>query len=208
MQATSTNARIAAAIVALVAWTGLGVQFAATYAGSGSVAETLWIVLRYFTVITNLAVALLLTAVAIGLRVGPHLLTGVTLAILLVGVVYGLLLRGLVELSGGALLADALLHKVVPVLTPLFWLVFAPKGHVRSRDPLLWALYPLGYFGYALVRGQVEGRYAYPFIDVAALGRPATLLNALLIALGFLAAGYAILWLDRRLAQNAMQTGV
>jgi hypothetical protein len=35
---------------------------------------------------------------------------------MLVGIVYWLLLRGLLELSGGALMADALLHTVVPIL--------------------------------------------------------------------------------------------
>ena len=98
-------ARMAAAIVALVALAGLVVQFAATLDQTGSVAGTLWTLLRYFTVLTNLLVALAFGWVAIGGRPHPRRLAGVMLAILLVGIVYGLLLRGLLTLSGGALLA-------------------------------------------------------------------------------------------------------
>ena len=109
------TARIAAAIVALVALAGLVVQFAATLDQTGSVAGTLWTLLRYFTVLTNLLVALAFGWVAIGGQPHPRRLAGVMLAILLVGIIYGLLLRGLLTLSGGALLADTLLHKVTPV---------------------------------------------------------------------------------------------
>ena len=55
-------ARIAAAIVALVAWTGIAVQFQATHANTDSVAEALWILFRYFTILTNFIVALTMTA--------------------------------------------------------------------------------------------------------------------------------------------------
>ena len=100
------------------------------------------------------------------------------LAILLVGIVYGLLLNGLLELSGGALLADTLLHKVTPVLAPLWWIAFAPRGQLSWRDPWGWALFPALYLPYALARGVAEGRYAYPFINVAKFGIGQVLVNA------------------------------
>ena len=195
-------ARAAAAFIALVAWIGLAVQFRATLASGYSAAETAWILVRFFTVLTNLAVAVTMTLLALGKRLSPGWLGGVTLAILLVGVVYMTLLRGLLDLSGGALLADTLLHKVTPLLVPAWWLLFAAKGRLQWRDPALWALFPLAYFPYALVRGAVEGKYAYPFIDVAALGWPAVALNAALIAAGFLVAGLALVALDRALARR------
>jgi hypothetical protein len=201
----SRTARMLAALIALAAWIGLAVQFDATLARSGSVGAAVWILLRYFTVITNLLLAVVFTGIALGRpRFGaPLLLGGVTLAILLVGVVYGLLLRGLVELSGGAKLADLLLHHATPILAPLFWLGYAPKGALRRRDPLLWALFPLAYFAYALVRGAGGGAYAYPFMDVAQIGWMRTGVNAAVIALGFIMAGYIVLWLDGRLARRA-----
>ncbi|NML13032.1 Pr6Pr family membrane protein [Sphingobium sp. AR-3-1] len=193
-----TGDRLCAAVVALVAITGLAIQFDATFAHNGSVAETLWILLRFFTVLTNMAVALTFAAIALGYRVTPRWLGGVLLAILLVGIIYGLLLRGLLSLSGGALLADTLLHKVTPLLTPLWWIMFARKGRLGWRDPWIWAIFPALYLPYALLRGMMEGKYAYPFINVATLGIGQVALNAVLIAAGFVAAGYALVWIDRR----------
>ena len=188
--------------MALVALAGLVVQFAATLDQTGSVAGTLWTLLSYFTVLTNLLVALAFGWVAIGGQPHPRRLAGVMLAILLVGIIYGLLLRGLLTLSGGALLADTLLHKVTPVLVPLWWIAFAVRGQLRWRDPWGWTLFPALYLPYALLRGMAEGRYAYPFIDVAKIGIGTVLVNAVLIAMGFVAAGHALVWIDRRMARS------
>ena len=194
--------RLAAALVALVAWAGIAVQFEATLGLTASAGEAMWVILRYFTVLTNLLVALVMTALALGRAVSPFVLGGVTVAIVLVGAVYMLLLRGLVELSAGALLADRLLHYAVPVLVPLYWLAFAPKGKLRWRDAFAWSLYPFAYLVYALVRGAFEGRYAYPFMDVAAIGYAQTVINAVAIAAGFVAAGLALVGLDNMLASK------
>ncbi|MCI4591271.1 Pr6Pr family membrane protein [Sphingobium sp. BYY-5] len=195
---TNMIGRMGAALIALTGLAGLIIQFDATFAQNGSVGETLWILLRFFTVLTNVAVVLTFAAIALGRQVTPRWLGGVLLAILLVGIIYGLLLRGLLSLSGGTLLADTLLHKVTPVLAPLWWLLFARKGRLGWRDPWAWALFPTAYLPYALLRGVVEGKYAYPFINIAQLGIGQVLLNALLIAIGFVAAGYIWVWIDGR----------
>jgi len=200
----SGAARALAGLIALVAWAGLAVQFDASMTTTGSALAAVLAMLRYFTVLANLTLAIVLTGVALGQRSfgGASLLGGVTLAMLLVGAVYSLLLRDLVELSGGAKLADLLLHHATPILAPIFWLAYAPKGALQGRDPLMWAAFPLAYFVYALARGLIEGRYAYPFMDLAQLGWPRTLLNGAAIALGFLVCGYVVLWLDGRLARR------
>ena len=123
---------------------------------------------------------------------------------MLVGIVYNLLLRGLLELSGGAKLADHLLHEVVPLLVPLFWLFLAPKGRLTGRDAVWWAAHPLAYLIYALVRGAVDGKYPYPFLNVAKLGGLQVAINCLLIGIGFLVASYGFVWLDRRLAARPL----
>ena len=194
--------RTAAALVALLAWAGLAIQFEARLHRTGSVAETLWVLLRFFTVLTNWAVALTFTALALGRRVSPSWLGGVTLAILLVGIVDATLLRGLPEPSGGARIADIILHMAVPVAVLAYWLLFATKGRLRFRDPLGWMLFPLAYFAYALARGAFEGRYAYPFIDVGKHGLAAVLLNALAIAGGFVLGGMALVGLDSLLGRQ------
>lgn len=194
----SQLARIAAAIVAIIAWVGLGTQLQASLALVGDdVPVALWTMLFYFTVITNLLVALGFSWMALARPLPPFWLGGLVLAILLVGVVYNTLLQGLVELSGGALLADFLNHTLTPILVPLWWLVFARKGGLRWRDPWLWALLPLAYFPYGLLRAGPAGRYPYPFMDVGKLGWGQVGVNAAVIAVGFVVVGYVVVAVDR-----------
>ena len=192
--------RIFAALIAAAAWTGLALQFADTYSNNSSVGLTLWVIFAYFTISTNVLVAVVFTWVAIdrGPRSGS-IIAGTMLSILLVGIVYALLLPGALELSGGSALVDALLHKLTPVLVPLYWIFFARKGDLKWRDPWAWAIYPVGYLFYAIVRGRVTGKYAYPFLDVARLGWGRMALNACVIALAFMAAAYGIVGVDRAL---------
>ncbi len=187
---------LAAALVAIVCWAGLAVQFSATYGNQHDLAATLWILARFFTILTNLLLAVTMTAVAVGRRVSPFILGGVTLAILLVGVVYATLLAGLHHLSGAALVADILLHKVSPVSMALWWLLFAPKKALKWNAPVQWAAYPLAYFAYALARGHFDRHYPYPFMDVGKLGWTQTLVNAGGIAMAFIISGFALVWID------------
>jgi hypothetical protein len=201
--ALSLTARFSAALVALAAWAGLAVQLQASIDLTGSAGAAAWAMLRYFTVITNLIVALLFTGIALRGRASAFAIGGATMAILLVGIVFALLLNGLVELSGGALLADLLLHRATPVLAPLWWLAFMPKGGLGRRDPFLWMLYPLGYVAYALARAGLDGLYPYPFMDAGRIGWLQTGLNAVEVAAGFLVAGLALVGLDRWLARSS-----
>lgn len=194
MRASIPN--IAAVAVALICWAGLAIQFNATYSAQRDAIATIWILLRFFTVITNLALAVIMTRVALGGKVSAFLLGGITIAIILVGVVYMTLLRGLLELSGGALLADTLLHKVSPIAMTLWWLLFAPRARLKYNAPLWWALYPLAYFAYAVARGLNGDKYPYPFMDVGKLGWTQTMINAGGIAMAFIIAGFLLVWLD------------
>jgi hypothetical protein len=194
--------RIGAAIIAAIAWIGLAVQCVAVYHQNSSVLLTLWIVFAFFTITTNLLVAVVFAAIATdrtALR-SDGILGGAMLSILLVGVIYALLLHGLTELSGGSAVANVLLHMVTPAAIPLFWIFFARKGALTWRHPLLWAIYPLAYFAYALVRGATTGEYAYPFMNINKIGWGQTATNAAAVAVLFLLCGYAVVWLDRCLA--------
>ncbi len=200
----SGGTRSVAVIIALIVWVGLAVQFSAVIAQNGSVTETIWVLLRYFTITTNLLAAVALTGIALGKPVfgSPTLLGGLTMSMVFVGLIYVLFLRGLLELSGGAELANFILHYVDPVLVLLFWLAFAPKGTLRNSDPLIWVIYPLAYGVYAVARGAVDGKYAYPFIDVAQIGWLKATINILLLAVAFLVAGFVMVWLDRILGRR------
>ena len=188
--------RIAAAIIAIVCWIGLGIQFSASYADHVDLISTLWSLGRFFTILTNLLVALTMTWVAVGGKPSVNFLGGVTLAIILVGVVYVTLLQGLRVLTGAHLLADTLLHKVSATLMALWWLFFAPRAKLRWSAALWWIAYPLAYLIYVLARGQFDHKYPYPFLDVAKIGWVQTALNIGGMAVGFVLAGLLLIWVD------------
>ena len=90
----------------------------------------------------------------------------------------------------------------------MWWLLFAPRAtaameRAAGGGPSI----PLVYFVYALARGHADDRYPYPFIDVGKLGWLQTALNAAGIALGFILAGFALVWIDswRPLGSSARQ---
>jgi preprotein translocase subunit SecG len=154
----------------------------------------------YFTVLTNLLVAVTLSVPLLwsATRVGQALAdaglrSGVAASIALVGLTYSLLLRALWQPQGAQWLADTLLHDAVPLLYLLLWAWVVPRAALGWRNALRWALYPLVYLVYALLRGAWLGRYPYPFIDVAQLGYARVAVNAsgmlalfLLIAAGLI----------------------
>jgi len=197
--------RIAAAGIAAFAWAGLIVQFVALYFPNSAAWVALWIMFGYFTITTNLLVAAVFTAIAANRSVlrADWMVAGTMLSILLVGIIYAFLLHGSMELSGGSAVANVILHMVTPILVPLFWIFLLPKGGLTWRHPLLWAIYPLAYLVYGIARGAATGRYAYPFLDVLTLGWTQTALNAVAIAVAFMLAGFAIVWIDNRVGSRS-----
>lgn len=189
--------KAAAALVALVCWTGIALQFWASYTFRNyDLILTLWTLARFFTIIGNFALAVTMTAVAFGKRISPLILGGLTLAILLVGIVYRTLLAGLHPLQGLPLIANYLLHDVSPIAMAVYWLLFVPSGRLRWSAPWWWVLFPGVYLIYALERGQIDHHYPYPFIDVGKLGWVQVGLNAGGIALAFILAGFLLVWID------------
>jgi hypothetical protein len=208
----SMTGRLLSASIAACTWIALLLQWLIVFSINSSALLSFWSLAAYFTILTNLLVAVVFTSITFSRPRGhslrsilcaPWFVAGTTLSILLVGVIYILLLHGTQELAGNSLLANNLLHFVTPTVVPLFWLFFVRKGELRWHHPLLWAIYPLAYLVYGLVRGGATGIYAYPFLDVGALGWPRIAANATLIAVGFMLSGFALVWLDGRLAARA-----
>ncbi|MBW8824005.1 MAG: Pr6Pr family membrane protein [Xanthomonadales bacterium] len=192
-----------AAIVAALAWMGLLLQLflslQLSLANGNGIVHGAWMYLAYFTVLTNLLVAVVATVAARrgdGGRDLPWRGCAVS-AIVLVGLGYFLLLRGLADPEGLDWLSNLLLHYVVPLAALAWWLVLPPRRRIAATEPWRWLRWPAFYAAYALVRGAISGFYPYPFIDMAALGITRTLVHCLVLGLAFL----AIAWLLRALAR-------
>ncbi|SFU56692.1 Pr6Pr family membrane protein [Pseudomonas sp. OV546] len=196
------------AAAALAGWAGLAIQqyliFYSRWTSGASLLGGLINFFSFFTVLTNtLAVVVLSYAwvnrdsAAKRFFLAPRVSSGIAVSIVVVSLAYNLLLRHLWSPSGFQFIADELLHDVMPVLFLIYWWRCVPKGHLRFRHIGAWVIYPLVYFAYALLRGDLLGQYQYPFIDVSTLGYPQVFVNAGGILLGFVLIALAVVGLDR-----------
>lgn len=201
LKVQSVTGRTCALAVGLLAFAGLAIRFSVSLEQNGSVEAALWAMLRFFTIIGNTVTCLILFCAALGVRAlsHPRWQAGAMLAMALIGVVYAVLLRATENLSGPAQTANLILHYISPPAVALYWLLCVPKGRLVYGDAFRWALFPLAYLGYALVRAHYDGRYPYPFLDVARRGWTQVGVTLTLIALGFVVTGIILVWIDRRL---------
>ncbi|GGG71026.1 hypothetical protein GCM10011415_18510 [Salipiger pallidus] len=177
-------------LIACVAWASLVAQFIATEQESLAFAPlgTAWDLARYFTLLTNLLVALSFAVMTLTDRMlSPAWLGGLTLWIGIVGGVYWALLAQ--SPKGLEAWANQGLHTAVPLLTVLFWIKCAPKHGLHFGTALVWMLWPLAYFLYAIARGQVDGVYPYFFTDPASVGWDGVARWFAILCAAFVAAG-------------------
>lgn len=198
-----TLARLTAAVIAALAALGVAWQFQI----DGTIAEPLpwlaraWNMLRFYTIITNLLVVVVLARAALGLRVGPNLAATVTLSIIMVGVVYRLLLAPAEPKPAPDYYPDFLMHVATPLLVPLWWAAFADRD-LRLKGLLAWLTLPAAYLVYALVRGFLTGRYPYFFLDLGKSGPGLVLGYSLGLIAAFALAGLALYLVSRLLPRR------
>ncbi|WP_082112092.1 Pr6Pr family membrane protein [Pseudomonas frederiksbergensis] len=203
-------------MLALLGWAGLSIQLYLILLGrwelGASLLGGLVNFLSFFTVLTNTLAAVVLTweltqresAVRRWFLL-PAVRSGIAVSIALVGLAYNLLLRHLWQPQGWQFIADELLHDVMPVLFIIYWGLWVPKGTLRLAHIGLWMIYPLVYFAYILLRGDLLAAYPYPFIDVASLGYPQVFINAGGILAGFVGIALGVVGLDRWLGRRSVE---
>jgi hypothetical protein len=195
---TSSFQKALAAIIALLAWASLILQF---YLKTGSAINFF----SFFTVQCNLLIALTLSfsfimkdsAVA-RFFTSPGTRAAIAVYIFIVALVYNTVLRGLVPLESWGLLADTMLHVVIPILYLLFAVFFIPGNTLHWKDCLSWILFPLCYLIYSLIRGSINHWYPYPFLNADEHGYTKVFMNIGVMLLIFLAAGLGCIFINRR----------
>ncbi len=209
----ANRSRAFSAMAALLGWFALGLQLILTVQLAldhrRSVPAALWQWIGYFTITTNVLVALALGASALGARGEtkrffgrPDVHSMIAMSIVIVSVIYNVLLRQLWHPQGWHLLADVLLHDVMPLLFVLHWWLVIPKASLHWRQVGAWQIYPAAYFLYALARGALNGWYPYPFLNVPTLGYGQVLINAAVILLAFVVVALVLVALARRQASR------
>jgi len=200
--------KISGALVALITWFALILQCWLILQTTGktgySTLKTITNFFSYFTILSNILVAVCLSSAFLDpvSRLGSFfskisVQSAIALYIFIVGLVYNLVLRGIVILTGIDRVADNLLHVVVPVLFVLYWLIFAPKKTLQWKNILPWLIFPGLYLVYSLIRGPVADWYPYPFLNINILGYSKVILNSAGVLVAFLAAGLLLIAYNR-----------
>lgn len=208
-------ARSCAAVIALIAWAALALQYALLIAMTSADIGPLLATLRFFsffTVLSNLLVALTTTSafVAPSSAAGewlsqPRVRGAAALCIAITCAVYFFVLASTWAPQGAQLVADLTLHYVVPALYVLWWTVCVAHPRLVWRDALRWMMVPLAFLIWTLARGAWLHEYPYPFVDVDALGLATVARNACGLGLLFFAVGLLFIALDRRFQRKGWQ---
>ena len=174
--------------------------------GTAGVFSRVFDTYSYFTVWSNIVVAIAFTLLArrpssrsVVQRV---LLLDALLMITITTVVYWLVLAPTDTWQGWSLLTSPLQHAVVGLLAVVGWIAVGPRGLLTIDLSPKALVVPLIWIALTLIRGAVIDAYPYPFTDVATLGYPGVLVRlAVILVVGLLiAAGYSAL--DRRLSHR------
>lgn len=199
-------ARLYRAAFAVLGWFALGLQYGLMLKGNPQMGagELTLNFFSYFTILSNLMVALALTAPAVAPNSRPGrwaqsegVRAAVAMYIVVVGVTYHFLLAGIWEPQGWSLLANNLLHYVMPIAFVVDWLAFTPKGRLRWADPAKWLAVVLVYGGWTLLHGKLSGWWPYWFVDVDQLGLGKAMIYFAGLLVFFLLVGLVIVALDR-----------
>ena len=162
----------------------------------------------FFTIQSNiLAVAALFLLVLVRREERSPLVdglrTGAVLYVAITGVVFALLLSGLQqELQTTTPWVDTVVHRVMPLVLVVDWLLDPPGHRLPAWAAAAWLVYPVAWFAYTLVRGEVVDWYPYPFVDVSELGYGGVLARAAGLTVGFAVLALGLLALGNRLARR------
>ena len=148
--------------------------------------------LSFFTITTNTIVFICSVLLLFGGRSTANAffrkcttITAITVYILIVGIVFNLLLRPVLDLQGHHLIVSEIFHTVVPVLFFFFWLFFVSPEKISFKVISSWLIYPIIYIIYTLFHGLATEFYPYPFIDATKLGFQTAIINGLFVLIAF-----------------------
>lgn len=192
--------RITAGMIGALGLAALGTQLFLRLGRGMDFWAALWGLAGFFTILTNLLMALtMMTIAATGRRLSFGWMSMVTMSMIMVGLVYHALLAHLVAFAGLRWWVDQALHTILPALMLWFWLMETSRHEPREGLPLTWLIWPAAYAVYAMVRGALSGRYIYPFLNIDRLGLVAVAVNMAGLVLAFAVLAYALYVIGRRM---------
>jgi hypothetical protein len=200
-----------AAIGAIIGWLALAMQLYLIIQNRvTTIPETVIRYFSFFTILTNILVAISFTAVylnGIGQKKSfftqPKTLTATVVYITIVGIIYNTILRFIWVPQGWDMVVNELLHLIIPIAFIIFWIKFVPKQNMEWKNILPWLVYPIVYLGYTLLRGATAQWYPYPFVDVVKLGYNKVLINSAMVTVVFIVIALLFVAIAKRMAKRA-----
>ncbi|MEO7049108.1 MAG: Pr6Pr family membrane protein [Ferruginibacter sp.] len=190
-------------LIALLTWFAVIMQYVLMIQNrTADVVETTIRFFSFFTILTNIIVAIFFTNNIYSKKLNSSKLTAVTVYITIVGLIYQVILRQTWKPEGMQFIVNELLHTLIPLLVIIFWCMYAVNRLTPYSRIGKWAIYPLVYLVYVLIRGNFAGFYPYPFIDVTNLGMEKTLVNAAMILVLFIALAAIFLFIGKRIIKR------
>jgi len=171
--------------------------------------ETLIRFFSFFTILTNILVALYFTTEVFRLSKVPFntfgksgTLTAITTFIFIVGLVYQVVLRNIWTPTGLQFIIDELLHTVIPLFVLIYWSFNIKHDDLTIKSLAIWLLYPVIFLLFVLTRGYFSEFYPYPFLNVTKIGYQQTLLNVGAIFIVTLAVMCVLLLIGKIINKN------
>lgn len=173
-------------VYAIMCWSTLIAQFILLIQNrTTSVAEAMMRFFTFFTITTNILVALIFTVIWLKPNDKSSFLarystkTAAAVFIFVVGFVYNVILRFLWQPQGVQKIVDEMLHLVIPILYCLYWFFKMKVQLIQWKSILIWLIYPLVYLIVIMIRGAFSHYYPYPFVNVSDLGYYKVMLNCI-----------------------------
>lgn len=190
----------------ILGWLALALQYVLVLTktiGPDALARTINF-FSYFTILTNILAALALTLPWLAPQSAlarffshPSVRTAIAAYIIIVMAIVYFVLRHLSDLQGWDLVADLILHYVMPILFVIDWLFLVPKETLKLKDTIGWLVFPLIYLVWTFIHGAVSGFYPYPFLNGGELGSARVLLNEAGLLVIFLVLGFVLVTAGR-----------
>jgi hypothetical protein len=208
MNSITFRGRLFIGLIALLAWFALFAQLYIHFTMLPfPVKELIIRYFSYFTILSNILVAISCTMLFIGNGTGrffhrQSVVAAITIYIVIVGAVYNLVLRSVWDPKGLQKVVDELFHTVNPILYLLMWIFLAGKDQLAWKMVFPWLIYPIVYCIFILIRGQASGFYPYPFINVTELGMTKTLQNIGILSASFLVVSLLCIAIGKRMSKR------
>ena len=181
-----------------------------TVAGQDTALERLIDWLGYFTILSNITVAVVMTVLATrpdlfarrtaGGAIWRALRLDSVVMIIVTGFVYNLMLWDGPK-TGWDAVSNALLHIIIPILTVLVWVIAGPRRILGFSTIWLSLVLPILWAAYTFIRGAAIGAYPYPFFDVTENGYASVLIFVAEILVFAVVIDLALLGIDRLIAR-------